>query len=30
VIPWIAGIWAPVTLYLIRNTFDAIERHLGA
>lgn len=30
VIPWIAGIWALVTLHRIRKTVNNIERRLGA
>lgn len=30
IIPWIAGIWALVTLYRIKTKVEAIERHLKA
>ena len=30
IIPWIAGIWALVTLHRIKNKVEAIERHLKA
>jgi hypothetical protein len=30
IIPWIAGIWALITLNRIKNKVEAIERHLRA